>query len=140
MSTKITGGCRCGAVRYECSADPIVAGHCHCRQCQRASGAGHVSVIGVPKEALNVTGEVRYFDHVADSGATASNGFCPTCGSQLLGKTTGMPDVMAIKVGTLDDPGLFSPGMNIFTASAQSWDIIAPDLPTFPGMPKMPQS
>lgn len=140
MSTKITGGCRCGAVRYECSAEPVVAGHCHCRQCQRASGAGHVSVIGVPKHALKVTGEVRYFDHVADSGNTASNGFCPTCGSHLLGHSTGMPEIIAIKVGTLDDPGLFGPGMSIFTARAQPWDTIAPKLPAFNGMPEMPVS
>lgn len=138
MSSKITGGCRCGTVRYECSAEPVIAGHCHCRQCQRASGAGHGSVIGVPKDALKVTGEVRFFDHVADSGNTASSGFCPSCGSHLLGKTTGMPEVIAIKAGSLDDPTLFKPGMSIFVASAQPWDPVAPDLPAFPGMPEMP--
>ncbi len=137
MAKTITGGCRCGAVRYECAAEPILAAHCQCRQCQRASGGGHTSFIVVPKDALKVSGEVRYFDHKADSGNIAGNGFCPTCGSHLLGRTSGMPEVMAIKVGSLDDPSWFTPGMTVFTASAQPWDRVPADMPSFPGMPPM---
>lgn len=137
MTKTFTGGCRCGAVRYECSAEPLYPGHCYCKQCQRASGGGHVSAMAVPAEFLKITGEVRYFDHQADSGNTASNGFCPNCGAPVFGRSSGMPELMVIKAGSLDDPGLFKPGMNIFTASAQPWDRPDPDLPTFPGMPAL---
>ncbi len=136
MSHTFSGGCSCGALRYESVAEPLVAGHCQCRHCQRASGAGHASIIGVHQDALTITGEVKYFDYTADSGNTASNGFCPNCGSNVLGKTSGMPGIMAIKVGSLDDPSWFKPGMTIFTVSAQPWDLVDPDLPAFPGMPE----
>ncbi len=135
MPKTFTGGCSCGAVRYESVAEPVVAGHCQCRSCQKSSGTGHASVIGVPSEALTVTGEVRYYDYTADSGNTASNGFCPNCGANVLGKSSGMPGIMAIKVGSLDDPSWFKPAMAIFTASKQPWDYVDPSLPTFPGMP-----
>ncbi|MDH3594867.1 MAG: GFA family protein [Rhodospirillales bacterium] len=137
MTTPYTGGCRCGAVRYECSAEPMFPGNCYCRQCQKASGSGHVSAFAVPEEALTITGEVKYFDHPADNGNTASNGFCPTCGAPVLGKSSGMPGLMVIKAASLDDPSWFKPGMNIFTESAQPWDPMDPDLPAFEGMPEL---
>ena len=137
MTQTFSGGCNCGAVRYESSAEPVFAGHCQCRHCQRASGVGHTSVIGVPLDALTITGEVKYFDYTADSGNIASHGFCPNCGSQLLGKSSGMPGAIGIKVGSLDDSSWFRPGMTIFTARAQPWDLVEPDLPAFPGMPNL---
>lgn len=136
MNKPMTGGCRCGAVRYESTDDPVISGNCHCLECQRSSGTGHSAVVAVHSDSLQVTGEVRYFDHISDSGNTASNGFCPTCGSPLFGKTSGMPGLMAIKVGSLDDPSGFRPGMAIYAARAQPWDPADPALPSFPGMPE----
>ncbi len=52
-----TGGCMCGAVRYECSAAPMFMGNCHCRDCQRASGGGYAPAIGVPRSAVKITGD-----------------------------------------------------------------------------------
>lgn len=136
MTQTLSGGCNCGAVRYEFAAEPLFAGQCQCRHCQKAGGGGHMSIIGAPRDALKITGKVKYFDYTADSGNTASHGFCPKCGSQLFGKSTGMPDTMGIKVGTLDDSSWFKPGMTIFTAKAQPWDLVDPALPSFPGMPE----
>ena len=135
MTTRLTGGCACGAVRYECSAEPFITANCHCRKCQRLSGAPFMTFFGVPKDAVSITGEVRYFESSADSGATAGNAFCPNCGSQLFGRTTGMPDAMAITASSLDDPNAFHPAMDIFTARAQAWDRMDPALPKFKGMP-----
>jgi len=53
MATRFTGGCLCGRVRYECSADPLFMGHCHCRDCQKASGGAYEPDIGLPAAALN---------------------------------------------------------------------------------------
>lgn len=137
MAKSFTGGCSCGAVRYECTADPMFAANCYCRDCQRAGGGGFASVLGVPKDALKINGEVKYFDLKADSGKTISRGFCPNCGSRLFSKPEALPTMVGIAVGSLDDGGWYRPGMDIYTSSAQPWAHMDPALPKFPKMPQM---
>ena len=135
MATNYTGGCLCGAVRYECTADPIFMGNCHCRDCQKASGSGYEAAIGVPALALKIAGNVKFHDIKADSGNMVSRGFCPECGSRLFGKTSGMPQLAIILAGSLDDPKPFQPGMDVYVSSAQPWDHLNPTLPKFSKMP-----
>jgi len=71
MSEAFTGGCACGAIRYACTAEPLAMHHCHCRDCQRASGTGHGSNLMVAKAATTITGEARFYEVVAASGRTA---------------------------------------------------------------------
>ncbi len=137
MSKKMSGGCQCGAVRYETEAEPMFSVICHCRQCQRASGTTGNIFAAVPKPAVAVTGKVRYFETKGDSGKTVRRGFCPTCGCRLFGLSEMVPDVMAIAVGSMDDSSGFKPQMHVYTASAQPWDHIHDGLPAFPGMPPM---
>lgn len=125
----------CGAVRYECRAAPVVSGFCHCRRCQQLSGTAFAAVMAVPTDALKITGKVTYYESPADSGATVRNGFCPTCGSRLFGKSSNMPALIAIMVGSLDKPQEFRPGMHVFTEGAQPWDKIGGELPAFATMP-----
>lgn len=136
MAASITGGCICGAVRYECAAEPIMTGNCHCRDCQKAGGGGFAPALVVPKGAVKITGEVKYYDTKGDSGGTVSRGFCPNCGARLFGKSQAMPDLSIILAGSLDDPSGFRPTMDIYTASAQPWDHMNPNLPKFAKMPE----
>ena len=115
-----------------------MAGHCHCRDCQRASGGPFCSAFALPADALRITGTVKYFDVETDSGNTSSRGFCPECGARLFGTSTGMPGLMTVAAGSMDDPARFTPTMDIFTASAQPWDHMDPELAKFPNMPEMP--
>ncbi|MBI3453293.1 MAG: GFA family protein [Rhodospirillales bacterium] len=140
MSKPISGGCACGAIRYECSAEPMMSGHCQCRDCQRHSGAGHFSAFAVPKAALKIAGQLKFYTSKADSGNIVHRGFCPTCGSAVVANNSGMPELSALAAASLDDPSVFKPGMVVFTASAQPWDYIDPKLPAFPGMPPMPNA
>ncbi len=137
MAAKFTGGCICGAVRYECSADALFMGNCHCRDCQQAGGGANDACIGLPAVALKISGNIKYHDVKADSGNTLSRGFCPECGARLFSTTSGIPDLAMITAGSLDDPGQYKPTMDIFTASAQPWDYMNPALPKFPKMPPM---
>ena len=137
MTTEITGGCLCGAVSYVCSSEPLYAGNCHCRSCQKVSGGVGTSAMGVPADALTITGEVKYFNDKADSGGVSSRGFCPECGSRLFGTSSNMPGLVAIMAGSLDDPSLFKPTMNVYVASAQPWSLMDPNLAKFDGMPEM---
>jgi len=135
MATKFTGGCLCGAVRYECSAEPVVSGFCHCRDCQRETGSAFGSTLFVPRNAVTIRGDVRYYETTGDSGNVVSRGFCPTCGARLFGKPALLPEVTAIRAGSLDDPSWFRPERHIFVSSAQPWDFINPELPRFAKMP-----
>lgn len=140
MPKKFTGGCACGAIHYECTGEPIAAGHCQCRACQRDSGTGHASHIMLPKAATSITGELRFYDAPADSGNMVSRGFCPTCGSPVLSHNSGMPDMVAVRAASLDDPSLFEPQLVVFTETAQPWDTLDQVLPSFPRMPdRMPE-
>ena len=136
MTTSFTGGCICGAVRYECSAEPLMTGNCHCRDCQKAGGGAFASALAVPVAALKITGEVKYYDTKGDSGQTVSRGFCPTCGARLLAKSKAMADLITILAGSLDDPSWFRPTMDIYAASAQPWAYMNPELPKFQKMPQ----
>ncbi|HEV8718039.1 MAG TPA: GFA family protein [Candidatus Binatia bacterium] len=137
MAAPFTGGCMCGAVRYECSTEPVMTANCHCRDCQRATGGAYASVFFVPRNAVKITGEVKYYDVKGESGNILSRGFCPTCGSRLFGKPAVMPDLMGIMAGSLDDPSSHRPAMDIYTTSAQPWDYLNPELPKFPKSPPM---
>jgi len=136
MANLLTGGCACGAVRYECSSEPLFSGHCYCRDCQRSSGAAMASVLLVPKAGVKIlSGEIRYFELTSDSANKISRGFCPTCGSPVFSLPTVMADTIGIKASSLDDPNLFRPAANIYTSSAPAWAPLSKELPSFPKMP-----
>ena len=99
MAQKISGGCACGAIHYECSADPIVMLNCHCRDCQRASGSAYAPVLVVPKSAVQMRGEPRYYEVVGKAGKAIERGFCPTCGSQVAVKLERLPDFLGVGRG-----------------------------------------
>ena len=135
MAKFFIGGCSCGVVRYECAADPIFTANCHCRDCQRASSSGFVSVLGVPRDALKITGQVKYFDVTGDSGNPVSRGFCPNYGSRLFARPAAAPTLIGIMEGSLDEPEWYRPSMDFYTASAQAWVSMDPSLPKFPNAP-----
>lgn len=138
MSGKITGGCACGAIRYECTAEPIFAAHCQCRACQHFSGTGHFSVMAVPKAAVTLTGTPTFYETRGDSGNALRRGFCSTCGSPVYGLTSGQPDLAILPAGSLDDPSVFEPSVVVFNECAPPWDYLDPALPAFPKMPPHP--
>lgn len=132
MPTPFSGGCACGAVRYECSAEPLMALNCHCRDCQRATGSAYASGLFVPGDALRITrGAVKYHGAKADSGNLVRRGFCADCGSPLLAGSSGHP-MWIIQAASLDDPGAHRPSMDVWTSKAQPWDVMDARLPKYP--------
>ncbi len=124
---QLTGGCACGAVRYEISGAPEFEFICHCRHCQQASGSGHGAGMVVSKQALELTGDVTFHDRESDSGTTVSRGFCRKCGCPVLNRNSGYPDTVYVQAGSLDEPEKFSPQKSLFAASAPPWDHVIPD-------------
>src|SRR5260370_12937190 len=92
MAAKIVGGCMCGAVRYESTADAAMQASCYCRDCQRASGAAFAPVLLVPKEAFKLTkGELKHYEVTGDSGNNVTRAFCANSASPIITILAGMP-------------------------------------------------
>jgi hypothetical protein len=116
-----TGGCLCGAVRYESRGEPFAQLICHCRDCQRASGTGGVPIMAVPKSAFRVTGETKSFAVEGGSGKRATRHFCARCGSLLFGAPEVAPQMITIYAGSLDDAGAFAPKYAQYTRTKAAW-------------------
>jgi hypothetical protein len=122
MAQKLSGGCVCGAIHYECNVDPIVMLNCHCRDCQQATGSAYAAIVAVPKDAVHLRGEPHYHRVVGKAGKAVERGFCAKCGSQVTMKLERLPDMIGLLAGSLDDPSIYRPAMDVFTSSAQPWD------------------
>jgi hypothetical protein len=112
-----TGGCLCGAVRYETSSEPIWVGHCHCRWCQKHSGSAFTTCVMFRGKNV-VWLDVK--PAVYESSAGVERGFCPICGSTL---SFARPDRDEITVfaGSLDNPNVISPSVHIFAEQQCEW-------------------
>lgn len=135
MPNPYSGSCLCGAVRYTVSAEPLATGNCHCRNCQKSAGAPFSSAFLIRQDALQLTGELKYYERTSDTGNTVRRAFCPTCGTPLFSASTGMPDILVMKITGLDHADAIQPMMDIYTESAQAWTRMDPALPKFPRMP-----
>ena len=133
---KIEGGCYCGKLRYAAGGDPLFKGQCHCRECQYISG-GHPVVVMAMKEAefAYTKGTAKGFRR-GDLAQPVTREFCPECGTHVLTRAPGMPGVVLLKVGTLDDPRVFgAPQMVIFTKDKQSFHHVPEGVPAFERTP-----
>jgi len=131
----ITGGCLCGAVRYETAAEPLIARLCWCRVCQYfATGNAAVGVC-FPTAGLSVKGETRDYASVADSGNRMHRRFCPICGTHLFSEAESRPHLVFVRAGSLDNPEIARPEAVIWTASAPSWACIDERLSRWEGQP-----
>jgi hypothetical protein len=135
MNKAYTGGCACGAIRYEISGEPIVMNDCQCRDCQRESGTGHESHLTFPRAGVKVTGEAKLWAMVSDSGNVKTRAFCSTCGSPVYMTFAAMPDVFTVRAASLDDPSRYKPQLVTYNVRGYAWDHIDPDLPKFDRMP-----
>lgn len=132
---RFTGGCLCGALRYEAVGEPTFTGHCYCVDCQKASGSGFIPFMGFASDAVRFSGEARQFRSRAANGGDAVRNFCPTCGGLVFGGVVGEDTSHTIYAGSLDDPSQFHPRIAIFASKRPHWAIIPPGLEVFDRMP-----
>lgn len=136
MTKLYSGGCACGAIRYETRSEPVFQNHCQCLDCQKRSGTGHGSYLTFPRRAdVTLTGEAKTWDITADSGNVKTHAFCPTCGTPVYLTFAAMPDLFTVHAASLDDPGMFSPQVVTYGMRAHAWDRLDPSLATFEKMP-----
>lgn len=129
MGEAVTGGCLCGAIRFEITERPRALVNCHCRSCRRAHGAAFVTTAPIPDSALTVTlGEESIARH--DGRA-----FCRRCATRLFNRSDDAPGLTALIVTTLDTEPTFGPALHINVESKAPWYDISDDRPQHPGFP-----
>jgi hypothetical protein len=135
MTKRITGGCLCGALRYEAEGEPLYAGHCYCADCRKASGSGFSPFMGYPSSAVRFSGASRTTVTKAFRGGEAVRNFCPVCSSLVFGGRIGEDASHTLYAGSLDDPSLFKPQIAIFARDRPDWALIPEGLTVFETMP-----
>ncbi|MBN8221670.1 MAG: GFA family protein [Spirochaetes bacterium] len=136
MDKPFTGGCACGAIRYETKHAPIFQNHCQCLDCQKRSGTGHGSYLTFPARAeMTITGKATEWQVAGDSGNMKSHAFCPVCGSPVYLTFAAMPELIAVHAASLDEPGRFTPQVLTYRVRGLAWDAMDPALKTFEKMP-----
>ena len=130
----LEGGCYCRKVRYAVDGDPMMMGQCHCRECQYITGGSPNTFMAFPLGTMTYTqGTPKTFMREDLDGA-ATREFCADCGTHIATKPKMLPAVI-LKVGTLDDPSVFSPGMAIQAADKQAFHRIPEGIPVFDRFP-----
>jgi len=125
------GGCTCGAVRYRMTSKPLFVHCCHCRWCQRETGASFaLNAMIEADRVLLLSGEPEVVNTPSNSGKGQKISRCPRCRIAVWSNYAGAGDaVRFVRVGTLDDPDRCPPDIHIFTASKQPWVVLPPSMP-----------
>ena len=126
----LTGGCACGAIRYRIDGPAYDTGWCHCRLCQRSSGAPAMAFTTCALEHFVVERGALSTVKLVDYG---ERGFCAACGASLTIHVDYQKDEIDIACASLDDPEAVAPEFHIFTDQKIGWVKLADGLPTYEG-------
>jgi len=126
------GGCLCGAVRYRYDAAPLAVVACHCRDCQKLTGATNLLTIYADRSAFHhEQGELARYTKRADSGREADYSRCANCGVRVWHEPRNAPQWVFIAAGTLDDPSWAVPAAHIWVSRAAPSAHIPPGVATW---------
>lgn len=131
---ELEGGCLCGAIRYRITGQSIFVSQCCCRDCQRATGTGHTTIIGIHRSQLSLTGQPNAYTNRGESGGDVTRHFCGVCGGRLYTSGTLPGEIIMVQAGSLDDPSRLQPQSVIYHKDAVPWDWFDPNLPKFDGL------
>jgi hypothetical protein len=130
----LTGGCLCGAVRFEVTEPLVSSGYCHCTRCQRRTGTAASPGARIAPGSLRVlAGEEHIRAYEPEEGFAKV--FCTACGSSLWSRSQEDPDVFSIRLGAFDDDPGIRPTYRQFVAYAAPWEPIPDD-----GLERFPES
>ena len=121
QNMKRQGGCLCGQVRYELFGEPLAVVICHCKNCQKQSGSTFsINIIG-QSEQIEIKGNLSTYADTNDSGDPVNRNFCENCGSPIFSEILSQGNLIALKVGTLDDTSDIEPQTQFWCISKQNW-------------------
>lgn len=124
------GSCLCGQVKYRLSEEPGEFGYCHCTSCRKASGSAHAANAPIDRASFHLL-QGDSFVREFESSPGKYRAFCSNCGSPLYAYLAATPDVLRIRLGTLDTPFLKQPRAHTWVGDKATWEPIADDIPRF---------
>src|SRR5690348_15965631 len=130
-----SGGCLCGAVRWEAHDEPMSQGYCCCPDCRKASGSSFIPWMTRSASVLRFTGETKHSLAQSIRGSDAVRNHCAQCGSLVFGGIVGQVTNHTTYTCSLADPARFQPQMALFARSKPDWVVIPPGLKTVDTLP-----
>ncbi|WAT18676.1 GFA family protein [Aurantiacibacter sp. MUD11] len=134
----MSGGCLCGEIRYEITPPAAFVSQCCCKDCQKATGTGHATILGIHKDQLALNGSLATYTNVGETGGKVTRHFCGTCAGRIYTSGDLPGDMIMVQAGSLDDPAQVTPQNAIYVKDRIPWDKLDPDIPHFEGMPATP--
>lgn len=129
----ITGGCRCGAVRYTLAIDALPSAYaCHCLDCQSWSGSAFSQQLLVAESAIAADGPIVDYRFQSPSGAQSHQRMCGVCHARIYNTNSARPGVAAVRAGTLDDSDRLRTPLHIWTKRKQPWLTLPEDAESYP--------
>ena len=135
LQPPIRGRCLCGQLSYVCEASPVWSCNCHCRACQKLSGAPYVSAFSVPAAAFSWSGDAAMFQRPSDAGHKVTTTHCAACGGRVFAQSQGNTALVGVFASTLDDPSAFASISNVYLSEAAPWAEPPAARFNFPRMP-----
>ena len=130
----LAGGCLCGAIRYKLSGPTLFVSQCACKDCQKATGTGHTTIVGIHRSQLELSAPPATYSNTGETGGKVTRHFCGTCAGRLFTSGDLPGEFIMVQAGSLDDPGAVSPENVIYMKDAVAWDFFDPALPRFEAM------
>jgi hypothetical protein len=124
-------------VTYDCLSEPLDVKICHCRDCQYASGGAFSVVAFFPAQACELKGATKSYTVKGGVGLSVSRHFCPECGTPLYSALAELPELLFVKVGTLDNPAEVKPRGHMWCDSMLPWVDAADGLERLAGNPPL---
>jgi hypothetical protein len=122
------GGCLCGAIRYALRGPSLFEKQCCCRDCQKATGTGHTTIIGIHRSQLSLQGSPTVYTNRGETGGAVSRHFCGACGGRLYTSGDLPGEIIMVQAGSLDDPNVVEPQSVIYMKQAVRWDHFDPNI------------
>ncbi len=126
----LTGSCLCGNIRYQFDQPVSRIGLCHCQMCRKASGTAYAANAPVPRGEFRLLSGMEWLKAYASSPGK-KRWFCGNCGSPVYSESANYPDLIRIRLGSLDQPAGRTPDYHYLLSAKADWDMTADELPRF---------
>ena len=134
--TLVNGSCNCGYIKYEVQLPFIFQAACHCIQCQKHTQSAFSLIGAASCDAFRLLqGKLKKWTKTADSGTRHDCFFCPECGNRIYHQNPKMPEIIRLKLGTLEDTSIIEPQIHVWTQHKQDWFLLPDDSPSHPTQP-----